>query len=81
MEGRQLLRSSSSGTVMMTTIFFNSCEPSTMGRLKAFLSAFRMSQAGVPATSITFTRIVVDDLSSAENDFLDPSSRKKLFST
>lgn len=62
--------------------FFNSCESSTIGRLAAFLSAFHLSQAGVPAVSISFTKMVVDDLSSIENDFFDPSSRKKkLFST
>ena len=45
-----------------------------MGSLAAFLSAFHLSQAGVPAASMTSTRMVDDNLSSIVNDFFDPSS-------
>jgi hypothetical protein len=48
--------------------------PSTMGRPAAFLSAFHLSHAGVPAASITSARMVEDHLSSIVKDFFDPSS-------
>lgn len=48
--------------------------PSAMGSLAAFLSAFHLSQAGVPAASMTSTKMADDHLSSIVKDFFDPSS-------
>ena len=50
--------------------------PSTMGSLAAILSAFHLSQAGVPAASMTSANMVVDHLPSIVNVFFDPSSRR-----
>jgi len=50
-------------------------EPLTIGRLAAFLSAFHLSQAGVPAASMTSAKMVDDHLPSIVNVFFVPSSR------
>jgi len=48
--------------------------PSTTGSLAAFLSAFHLSQAGVPAASMTSAKMADDHLSSIVKVFFDPSS-------
>jgi len=50
---------------------------STMGRLAAFLSAFHLSQAGVPAASMRSVKIVDDHLPSIAKVFFDPSSKER----
>ena len=50
---------------------------STMGRLAAVLSAFHLSQAGVPAASMTSVKMADDHLPSIEKDFFDPLSRSR----
>jgi len=47
---------------------------STMGSLAAFLLAFHLSQAGVPAASMTSVKMVEDHLPSIVKVFFDPSS-------
>jgi len=46
-----------------------------MWSLTAFLSAFHLSQAGVPAASITSAKMADDYLPSILKVFFDPSSR------
>lgn len=53
-----------------------SCGPSRMGRLAAFLSAFHLSQAGVPAVSMRSVKIADDHLLSIVKLFFDPLSEK-----
>jgi len=50
---------------------------STMGRLAAFLSAFHLSQAGVPAASMRSVKIVDDHLPSIAKVCFDPSSKER----
>jgi len=47
---------------------------STMGSPAAILSAFHLSQAGVPAASITLAKMADDHLPSIVKVFFDPSS-------
>ena len=48
---------------------------STMGSSAAFLSAFHLSQAGVPAASMTSAKMADDHLPSIVKVFFDPSAR------